>query len=104
MRMWLRKRIAGDKIGHDYHLYSDDAHLKCNKTIHSRPEAGYSRVMMMMMTMMTMMMTKTSFIRATNWRRLDFPTLDFPWALTIPNQREDGQDEKEDDDDGDECP
>ena len=24
--MWLRKWIAGDKIGHDYDLYSDDAH------------------------------------------------------------------------------
>ena len=23
---WLRKWIAGDKIGHDYDLYSDDAH------------------------------------------------------------------------------
>ena len=119
--MWLRKWIAGDKIGHDYDLYSDDAHpvtymfftrkkkrpswalgcearrwenhkiyqtskfthhLNCNETNqHSRPEAGYSLVMMM---------TKTSFIRATNWRRLDFPTLDFPWAPTIPNQREDG--------------
>ena len=57
-------------------------HLNCNETNqHSRPEAGYSLVMMM---------TKTSFIRATNWRRLDFPTLDFPWAPTIPNQREDG--------------
>ena len=81
-----------DKIGHDY----DHVSLFCfydNRSLckdiatpgqaSQRVKAGYG-------LMMTIMMTKTSFIRATNWRRLDFPTLDFPWAPTIPNQREDG--------------
>ena len=77
------EKIASDKIGHGYGMSvfyefrplckkdraerqdanrdivktSKSTHFHCNTTIHSKPEAGYSLVMMM---------TKTSFIRATN--------------------------------------